>query len=153
MLSELFGVYDLGGYEVWLPPVVGLIACSLALIVGHALWRESLGDFQSDPFELCSGERRQSPRRGGSPVEVLVGDVDGSAPVQGWVIDRSLEGLCLSMPQSVSPGEVLTVHRSTMSEHIAWVPLLVKHCRQQGNSWILGGQFSQSSPSSLPQFG
>src|SRR5262245_27337618 len=93
------------GWEVWGVAGAGLAAAFLAFFVGRRLTAGQPAvrvekpappsSPQPDPFEIGSrSERRASPRRKGSSVEVelLPQDLSGP-PATGWVHDRSMGGL------------------------------------------------------------
>jgi hypothetical protein len=87
-------------------------------------------------------DRREAPRRQ-KHIKVLVSaSADARTPVPGWVLDRSLGGLCLSVPEEVPPGSVLGV-RSAAEPEAGWVEVEVKNCRHVEDAWELHCQFAQ----------
>jgi hypothetical protein len=86
-------------------------------------------------------ERRASPRRRKQRM-VLVANADGAQdPYRGWVMDRSLGGLCLSVDHPIEPGTVLRVRPSSAPARTPWVEVKVKHCNQKEATWELGCEF------------
>jgi hypothetical protein len=151
-----FDFLDLIQGEAWIAPAVGVGCALVAILLGRWLLgdrrREAVrrppmprahGPAAPDPFiHGSAGERRASLRRGGNPVAVLISDAETKmAPFQGWVLDRSMGGLCLSVDQEVSQGTVLSVRAANAPANVAWVQVEVKNCRQEGDAWELGCQF------------
>lgn len=90
-------------------------------------------------------ERRQFPRRWGSPVMVLVADAMAQAqPVEGIVLNRSAGGLCLSLPKEVEVGTTLSVRVAIAPSSTAWTPVQVKYCLLFAARWKVGCHFKQT---------
>src|SRR5262249_26555602 len=106
---------------------------------------------ERDPFvHGGSSGRRSALRRGGNPVAILISDAETRAkPSPGFVIDRSTGGLCLSVPEPVVEGTILSVRTSNAPETIPWVQLEVKNCRLVGREYELGCQFVRTPPWSV----
>lgn len=104
-----------------------------------------------DPFIFGSArEKRQSVRRKGNPVSVLISDATGRAvPWEGVVWDRSLGGLGLMVHSPVAIGTILSVRPAQASTVFPWVQVEVRSCRQEGDSWNLGCQYVRVPHSSL----
>src|SRR5262245_51364805 len=125
--------------EYWAPLASGVLAALLVLIVGRLIYRRRrLVHFappasrgraspEADPFIHGSAmERRKALRRGGNPVSVLLTDAERKAkPLDGWVVDRSTGGLCLSVPNAVEPGTIVGVRASDAPQSVPWVQLEV----------------------------
>jgi hypothetical protein len=80
-------------------------------------------------------EKRDSLRRGGSTVPVLVSDAESPAEaVQGLVLNRSRGGLCLSLPRSVEVGRLLSVRTPNFPDDLESVRIRVRHTKQQGET-------------------
>lgn len=93
-----------------------------------------------------------SSRRRGTPVAVVVTDADAQQePVQGWVVDRSLDGLCLELEVSreVAAGTVLGVRPVDAPVTIPRVLVSVQHCQKSRRSWELDCQFVRTPPWSV----
>jgi PilZ domain len=102
----------------------------------------------SDPFaEGSNSELRQSFRRKGNPVEVLVEDTSvQTSPVKGYVVNRSVGGLCLEMDSPVELLAELRI-RPTNAPHIApWVNVVVRNCRKADRGYEVGCQFVKIPP-------
>jgi PilZ domain len=101
-----------------------------------------------DPFVQGSNEEmRQAFRRKGNPIEVLVVDTSvQTAPVKGYVINRSVGGLCLEMDNAVELLTELRV-RPTNAPHIApWVNVVVRNSRKAQRGYEIGCQFVKIPP-------
>jgi hypothetical protein len=94
------------------------------------------------PFNRAA-ERRVGYRRVGNPVEVLVCDAEfKTAPVRGWVVDRSRMGIRLSLTEKQENGTLLQVRPSTAPENIAWQNVQVRNAQQNEDNWEMGCQFT-----------
>jgi hypothetical protein len=97
-----------------------------------------------DPFVYGSAtEKRIALRRRGNPVKVLISDADAVAlPQEGWILDRSVGGLCLQVEKGAVPvGTVLSVRSCSAPKCTPWTQVEVRSCRQEGSAWELGCQF------------
>jgi hypothetical protein len=155
MLAQLLLAFDLP-WQVVATPVIGLASAGLTLYVGRMLIRpylvtnsvpsappEEKQDQKFDPFVHGSAnEKRVAHRRSGNPVQILISDAEATrTPELGWVLDRSVGGLCLSVNAEVKPGSILSLRACHAPESIAWSQIEVRTCRQEGSAWELGCQF------------
>lgn len=157
MLAHLpFGI-DLPRWEIWVTPIIGLVSAGLALLMGHVLFGgrrrrfqppTSEREAQPDPFAYGSAtERRASVRRKGKQIKVLISDAEAlEAPVEGWVMDRSLGGLCLLVYRVMEPGTILSVRAAAAPQTTPWVQIEVKSSRHQENHWEIGCQYVRTPP-------
>jgi hypothetical protein len=102
----------------------------------------------SDPFVNGStNEHRKSFRRKGNPVEILVIDQSiQAAAVKGYVVNRSVGGICVQMDSPMEINAELTV-RATNAPHIApWVEVVVTNCRKAEVGYHIGCQFVRTPP-------
>src|SRR5262249_9753899 len=122
--------FELGEYVQWLAVAAGVLVFLVVLLVnwlisGRRKSRSNdaaaLGDERGPFVRGGSGERRSALRRGGNPVAILISDAETRAkPSPGFVIDRSTGGLCLSVPEPVVEGTILSVRTSNAPETIPW---------------------------------
>jgi hypothetical protein len=158
MLAHLaFGI-DLQHWEIWAAPAIGLGSAGLALLVGHVLLGKRRRSFQPpvaesvappvDPFAYGSAtERRSSVRRRGKQIKVLISDAEAlEAPVEGWVMDRSMGGLCLLVYRAMEPGSILSVRTAEAPQTTPWVQVEIKNCRHNTNHWVIGCQYVRTPP-------
>jgi hypothetical protein len=92
-----------------------------------------------------SHERRRFPRLRDSMIPANVSE---PADLIGWssalVIDRSPGGLALLLDTSMQEGTVLLVWFACEGEEEAWLPVEVRHCRSEGEKWLVGAEFTGS---------
>jgi len=163
MWSELSNWRD-WHLEYWAPLASGVLAALLVLIVARLIYRRrrlihfsppasprGRASPEADPFIHGSAmERRKALRRGGNPVSVLLTEAEQKGkPLDGWVVDRSTGGLCLSVPNAIEPGTILGVRTSDAPQSVPWVQLEVKNCREADIGWELGCQFVRTPPWSV----
>ncbi|OAI50904.1 hypothetical protein AYO44_17430 [Planctomycetaceae bacterium SCGC AG-212-F19] len=92
-------------------------------------------------------DRRQALRRGGNPVAVFLTDAEAeSKPVQAYVLDRSTGGICLTVPEAVQAGTVLSVRAVNAPPATPWVKVEVRNCRGVGDEFELGCRFLKTPP-------
>ena len=101
-----------------------------------------------DPFEYGSAsERRAAVRRGGKPTKVYVAYADKPDELfQGWVVDRSMTGLCLLVSCEVAENSLLTLRSADAPRETPWVQVTVKRCSPHDDDWELGCQFVRTPP-------
>ena len=96
------------------------------------------------PTSRPAAERREATRRKGNPVPVELCNPRSTSPSsQGWVIDRSIGGLCLLVDEPQEEGTILSVRPAKAHAGFRWLQVEVKNCRQERASWNLGCQFVQ----------
>jgi hypothetical protein len=170
MLANASTGINLSSWSPWLVPLIGLATAGCALLLGgFALFMgrylrsgyreqpgsapaakgESKGSVRNrDPFlDGSATERRKALRRGGRLTRVHISDAEGQAePVEGWVLDRSLGGMCLAADKEFAEGIILSVRSAEAPETTPWIQLEVKNCRWQENRFELGCQFVRTPP-------
>jgi len=144
-------------WPLCLAAFVGLALAGVCLLVGTA-WQRGRravppaetdeADSFGDPFEVGSAsERRTASRRMGRHVRIYVSDAAAEAtPVEGWVLDRSLGGLCISLGRQMPPDTILSIRAYNASDTIPWAQVRVLRCESQGNHFQLGCQFIRTPP-------
>lgn len=134
----------------WLTPAIGLVIGSVAFVAGRLLfrgapepgWTDTEAAKVDTSTSTATDERRVASRRGGNPVEVELLDLEsGSDPVVGWVVDRSLGGLCLEMDQTVPVGVSAKVRIRNAAAAVGPIPVAIKSCRSSGPTWRVGCEF------------
>ena len=94
------------------------------------------------PFNRAA-ERRIGYRRVGNPVEALVCDAEfKTAPVRGWIVDRSRMGIRLSLNEKKENGTIMQVRPTTAPENIPWQSVQVRNAQQNEEVWEMGCQFT-----------
>jgi hypothetical protein len=146
-----------------LPAAGGTVATLLAFYLMHSLLshRQPGNEDPADEGEVApikprsfgsnrAQDRRTNMRRAGNSVSVFISDADArKEPWQGWVIDRSAGGLCITTETIVPAGTILSVRSSNASTGIPWVQVEVKNCRFVGKEYELGCQFVKTPPWSV----
>ncbi len=95
-------------------------------------------------------DRRRHARRRGGNVKIRVTNYKGDArPVEGSVLDCSPGGLCLTLPQFVAAGTVVSVRPANAPEEVPWVHVEVIYSNPRGDEWIVGCQFTHLVPWSV----
>ncbi|MBY0228986.1 MAG: PilZ domain-containing protein [Gemmataceae bacterium] len=133
----------------WLVPVAGLAACGLAFVVGRRMLAASKpepvadGIARDDDFlQGVTRDRRGAPRRKGNTIEVQV--KVGDEARLGWVLDRSVGGLCVLVERPVAEGSVVRLRPRQGGESIPWTEATVRSCRPEGEQHELGCQFHRT---------
>jgi hypothetical protein len=133
---------------------IGLGTAGLALFFGRRLVTGAAAPVEDETDHvqvafnrpLTPEERRTAPRRRGSCVAAHLADETDSEPVEVWVIDRSLGGLCLQAEIPVAVGSQLRVRPRHVSGHQIWTPVRVRACKQNREGWTIHCQFLQVPP-------
>jgi hypothetical protein len=94
-------------------------------------------------------ERRQSPRRWGNPIQVVLQDGRRAEPARGWVANRSAGGLGLSFAEPLSAGLRVQVRISVAPESMPSVDLEVIHCQALTGRWLAGCRFLTPPPADV----
>lgn len=159
LFAEFFGA-DLIDWQSWLIPMVGVVAALVVFLVAQQLLARTerrlppmptvsvarasaAGDYDSYAPKAF-GEKRTSLRRTSNPVPVAISNVDGTEePCFGWVVNRSVGGLCLSVEAKNTKfvGTIFSVKATNAPDTTPWVQLEVRNCRQVGKECVLGCQF------------
>lgn len=94
-------------------------------------------------------ERRRLPRYTENPVEVLLTkSADEEETARALVLDRSFNGVCLSLNEALAVGTILNIHPSNDPAAPSCFQLEVKYCIPQGNLWRVGCQFKRPGSTS-----
>jgi hypothetical protein len=101
-----------------------------------------------DPRSRKSGrDKRKWLRREGSSIPILVADLAPAAvPIDGQVLDRSRGGLLIALPRAAKVGSVLTIRAAHAPDDMAGIPIQVRHCRPNGDGWLVGCKFLSELP-------
>jgi hypothetical protein len=88
-------------------------------------------------------DRRSSPRRK-KLLRILVrNDAISREPFSGWILDRSMGGMCLSLDHEVEPGTILAVSRVPQTVASRWVELRVLNVRERESTWEIGCEYTR----------
>jgi hypothetical protein len=145
--------------DLWLPSLVGLAAGLVTVLTIHFFIRPR-GRVEApppkdepafDPFVHGSAsEQRAAHRRTGARVEILLRLPGAAAPLlRGWVLDRSVGGLCVAVDQEFVEGTKLDVRPVNAPETTPWVEVTVRSARRTSEGCQLGCQFARTPPWSV----
>jgi PilZ domain len=140
--------------QPWAISVIGVLVASLAFLVGRR-WivprttpqleepaEESLNMLSTATLKSTHSDRRSAPRRKeGNRVEVYLTDETRPEPLYGWVIDRSLGGLCLNVEKPLIEGSILNVRPRKAPKTAPWITVEIRSCRPEGSEWEVGCRF------------
>jgi hypothetical protein len=101
------------------------------------------------------GERRRALRRTGQPTDIRIAiSPTDKAIDKGLVLDRATGGLCFAIEKPLREGEVLFLRAAGAAPELPWVAVIVRHCRDCGEYFLIGCQFKESlSLTARLQFG
>ena len=143
---------DLPDIALWTVPVAGGLVCGVAFLVGRrmlvpapapALAEETLMP-GSVVYEGVSRDRRAAPRRKGNAIEVQLNVGDDLPMILGWVLDRSVGGLCIMAEGPIPEGTVIRLRPRSVAESFPWTETTIRSCRKDGTSYELGCQFHRT---------
>jgi len=141
---------DLPYSEYWLPLAIGMGVGLCAVTVSKLVFerkkprRRKPEQAVPDPFTAGShSEQRKSYRRQGNPTGVFIALPDQKdKPMEGWVLDRSMGGICLQANSEFAPDTQLAVLPMNAPTMTPWVDIQVKTCRPlDDEGYELGCQF------------
>jgi hypothetical protein len=165
MWAEALLQFDFRLTDYWLPLAIGLAVGALCIVWGRRLLpgrqkepglRKPKAKSFFDVFAQGSPSNlRKAARRGGNLVEVLYARPEGRGnPLKGWVMDRSVSGLCLWLGEDFPEGTILSVLPVSASSVTPWTDVEVCNCRPGQEGFEIGCKFVKSPPSLiLMQFG
>jgi hypothetical protein len=150
-MDSLFSSFRFFTDQPWAIPAIGLLVASIAFLVGRR-WlvprpipepelspEEAASQYLSSKLQLSQSDRRSCPRRkGGNRIEVDLTDDAKESQLLGWVIDRSMGGLCLYVEKPLSAGTILNVRPRNAPKTSPWIPIEIRSCRPDGNEWEVG---------------
>jgi hypothetical protein len=158
LATKYFGL-DLPYGEYWIPLLAGLgIGLMVVGFIHRFLRREPAApppkpttakkSLEYDPFVQGSAtEQRRALRRGGNPVEIFIGKPEQKDnAMRGWVLDRSMGGLCLLASHELEEGSLWGVLPVNATPITPWVEVEVRSCRSVAEGWEVGCQFVKQPP-------
>ena len=141
--------------QPWSIPLIGILVASLAFMMGRRWFAFRHVGVKDQPSEepisnlmtaqvmkkKSEPDRRSAPRRKGNRVEVHLTDDSKRPPLLGWVVDRSMGGLCLIVEQPLKEGAVLNVRPRQAPQTAPWTAIEIRSCRADGGEWEVGCRF------------
>ncbi|MCS6977388.1 MAG: PilZ domain-containing protein [Gemmatales bacterium] len=106
------------------------------------------------PSPMGGAEKRRAPRRGSNLAVVQITRPGAwSKSVEGWVVNKSLGGMCLCSPRKFEEDTILEVRPKRSSGTDLTLEMRVVHVRQEGTRYMLHCQFTRhAAPHILRQF-
>ena len=144
--------------EIWISVLVGMglayftlgIGWMVATVFRRRQVREEQPKLAGPPAMRIPekpGEKRGFSRRSGNAVPVVFTMAGNDETLQnGWVVDRSAGGLCLSLEKPLEVGAFLRIRPSKAQVTAPWIDIQVKSCRADQANWELGCQFVTIPP-------
>lgn len=143
-----------------LPEVGLLVAAGLGMglmvwLVGRRLLTPatdtvSANEHSEAPAQPARVERRRSPRRKGAVIAVLLAESQKTTtPETGYIMDRSLEGLCVQTATPRIAGSLLLVRPLAAPPGTPWLEIQVCSCRPGPEGWLLGCRFLRVPPADV----
>jgi hypothetical protein len=157
-MNDLPSLLTFVASQPWIIPAIGVLAASLAFLAGRRLAArpaplpEKPVEEPATPFwakttanaKQPQQDRRSAPRRAaGNRVEVFLTTDAQVTPMLGWVVDRSVGGLCLSVEEPLSEGTILNIRPRKAPQTAPWLTIEIRSCRPDGSTWEVGCRFVQ----------
>jgi hypothetical protein len=86
-------------------------------------------------------EQRQHPRYETHAFKLRLTMDRGGPEFEGLVLNQSLGGLCICVPQNLPEGVVLNLRDAETSQKPERSRVVIKHCRPHRGGWALGCQY------------
>lgn len=173
---------ELPPWQSWAIPMAGMIATGVVWLVGRdwvakrRAYLESMpvapgagrapsaetaaaeaeSTPERDPFLYGSAmEQRTAVRRRGQPVKIFLSPTESEEDAcEGWVLDRSVGGLCVALTKPLAVQSIIHVRPINAPLTTPWIPVEVRNCRQIENRYEAGCKFVRTPVwSILLQFG
>jgi hypothetical protein len=143
--------------QLWLISIIGVLVASTAFLMGRR-WIISRPAAVTPPppspppeqgpttlttatIKKSEPDRRSAPRRKGNRIEVFLTDDSKRTPVLGWVLDRSMGGLCLIVEKPLTEGSLLNVRPRQAPQTAPWTAIEIRSCRADDGQWEVGCRF------------
>lgn len=153
-MTSLFSFLTFFTDQPWTIPLIGLLVSSLAFMMGRR-WLVARPAVVKVEQEVEGGslhlttatlkkkepDRRSSPRRKGNRVEVHLTHETNREPLLGWVVDRSIGGLCLIVEKPLDEGAIFKVRPRTAPKTTPWIAIEIRSCRPESSDWEIGCRF------------
>ncbi len=158
-MPTLLFAFDLTRTSELTVPLTALVSLALGLLLGRFLYYRPGAEAETGPAQPAPdgppvgseeywAERRSAPRFSVRQLKVLLLDPKSQAePFEGWLLNRSLGGLGLSVPRQVEAGNIISVRPADGGEVTPWVRVEVRYCRLERGRWTLGCKFVDPLPS------
>jgi hypothetical protein len=99
------------------------------------------------PPEQSYADRRETVRREGAPVRVLLASPTFRNGIgDGYVLDRSTGGLRVAMSIAMPPGSTMQVRAVNAPDTIGFVTVIIRSCRKNDDFFEIGCEFDKTPP-------
>ncbi len=99
------------------------------------------------PPEQSYADRRETVRRDGAPVRVLLASPTFRNGVSdGFVLDRSTGGLRIAMSIAMAPGSTMQIRAVNAPDTIGLVTVIIRSCRKNTDFFEIGCEFEKTPP-------
>jgi hypothetical protein len=99
------------------------------------------------PPEQSYADRRETVRREGTPVRVLLASPTfRNGMSDGFILDRSTGGLRVAMSLAMAPGSTMQVRAVNAPDTIGFVTVIVRSCRKNEDFFVIGCEFEKTPP-------
>jgi hypothetical protein len=156
MTESLLTILTFFTEQPWMIPVIGALSASLAFLFGRRFLARpapapaatAVPELPPDSTPLVTArlrksdpDRRGAPRRKGNRIAVFLTDDPDREPLQGWVVDRSMGGLCVMVDKPLAPGIILNIRPRKAPQTAPWIPIQIRSCRADEGEWEIGCKF------------
>lgn len=96
-------------------------------------------------------DRRAGERRARQSTRVKVGaGIEPEHVVESWIGDQSPDGLRLRLPKKLGEvGALLSIRPDDADDATPWIPVQIRHIREEAGMWMVGCQFLHPAAKSL----
>ena len=156
MTESLLTILTFFTEQPWMIPVIGALSASLAFLFGRRFLARpapapaapAVPELPPDGTPLVTArlrksdpDRRGAPRRKGNRIAVFLTDDPDREPLQGWVVDRSMGGLCVMVDKPLATGIILNIRPRKAPQTAPWIPIQIRSCRADEGEWEIGCKF------------
>jgi CheY-like chemotaxis protein len=127
-----------------------LIALGAARVVHKPFEPSELAKVLWDLVSM--GDRRGDERQARLSTRVKVGvGLEPDHVVESWIGDESAGGLGLRLPAKLGDvGALLSIRPADAEESAPWIPVQIRHVREEGGMWTVGCRFLHPAAKKQP---
>lgn len=117
------------------------------LLLGMRILDSFKGQRSGTLYDIAFKQRIKETAQASKSRNVLVSDANAAAvPVSGRVVECSVAGISLRVPESVDAGTILSFRPVDVPAAFGWASVEVKEANQDGPQWKLGCRFIRTPP-------
>jgi CheY-like chemotaxis protein len=127
-----------------------LIALGAARVVHKPFEPSELAKVLWDLVSM--GDRRGDERQARQSTRVKVGvGLEPEHVVESWIGDESADGLRLRLPEKLGEvGALLSIRPADADDSAPWIPVQIRHVREEGGMWTVGCRFLHPAAKKQP---